>query len=555
MSLQLETREPERPRDADGVTILREVANEGGPRSGYLTRHRTGIVLVGSLCLISAAVHLIGMQRFPARVDDEGTYVAQAWAISHLSRLTHYTYWYDHPPLGWIQISAYAWLTDAFNRWRTAVAAGREAMLVCKLASVVLIYALARRLGMRRSCAALAIVLFALSPLAVQFQRMVFLDNVATPWLIAAFVCAACCRDRLAAAAGSAACFAVAVLSKETTLVLLPGLVWQMWQSADPRNRKFSLAVFGSLFGSLVLFYPLYAALKGEFLQGPGHVSLLWAAHWQVMSRPPTGSLLDLHSKSWGVVHVWTGLDPWVLLLGVLAIPVGFAVKRLRPVTLALAVQVAMTLRNGYLPFPYVIAVLPFAAVVTAGAVDAVLGRRCKPIFVDATYWRPHVGIRGRFFGGRNRPGVPRLRTARRAAVVVTSLLLLTTMVPAWASRLHEEMTLDQDAPLRLAGAWVTHHVPRGAVVVVDDSLWVDLKRRGYDVIWFFKLDLDPAVRARYGWNDVDYLVLVDPPKPEAESGAQLRAALEHSSVAAAFGSGPQSVTIFRVNHAPRPVR
>ena len=73
--------------------------------------------------------------------------------------------------------------------------------------------------------AVLAVVLFGLSPLAMEFSRSVYLDNVAVPWLLAAFVLASSPRRQPGRGGRDAACFVVAVLSKETTLVLLPALV------------------------------------------------------------------------------------------------------------------------------------------------------------------------------------------------------------------------------------------------------------------------------------------------------------------------------------------
>src|SRR5687768_3254695 len=49
-----------------------------------------------------------------AATDDPGTYTWQAWAVLEGKGLAHYTYWYDHPPLGWIQIALYAWVTRGF---------------------------------------------------------------------------------------------------------------------------------------------------------------------------------------------------------------------------------------------------------------------------------------------------------------------------------------------------------------------------------------------------------------------------------------------------------
>ena len=77
-----------------------------------------------------AIVRLINLGGSPQRVDDEGTYVAQAYAVSRLGELSHYTYWYDHPPLGWIQIALWEKVTLGFSRYNVAVLAGREFIVV-----------------------------------------------------------------------------------------------------------------------------------------------------------------------------------------------------------------------------------------------------------------------------------------------------------------------------------------------------------------------------------------------------------------------------------------
>ena len=102
------------------------------------------------------------------RSDDEGTYLAQAWAVQQGHGLAHYTYWYDHPPLGWIQIAGPTWLPPMLLPDIPAVAAGRLVML--------LVHRRQRRAALHhrpaaafsRWAAALAVLLFGLSPLAVR---------------------------------------------------------------------------------------------------------------------------------------------------------------------------------------------------------------------------------------------------------------------------------------------------------------------------------------------------------------------------------------------------
>ena len=64
-----------------------------------------GALYVVPLMAIAAIARWVNIAGSPQRVDDEGTYVAQAWAVLRHGELAHYTYWYDHPPLGWIQLA------------------------------------------------------------------------------------------------------------------------------------------------------------------------------------------------------------------------------------------------------------------------------------------------------------------------------------------------------------------------------------------------------------------------------------------------------------------
>src|ERR687897_3548895 len=142
-------------------------------------------------------------------------------------------------------------------------------MLIAKLASCVLLYALGRRLQFSRFGAAATVLLFGLCPLELMYSRWTFLDNLATPWLLLAFVLAASPRRSIAAATGAAAAFAMAALTKETVLILLPAFAWAMLQNVDRRNRAQVLTV-AAFAGTLIMsLYPLYALYKGELLDSP----------------------------------------------------------------------------------------------------------------------------------------------------------------------------------------------------------------------------------------------------------------------------------------------
>lgn len=325
----------------------------------WFARHATSVAILIPLLALVGTVHAIGMSTFPGYVDDPGTYLSQAWALRYEGKLSPYSYFYDHAPAGWIQIAAWAALTNGFDRYDSAIAFGNECMLIAKVVSAGLLYVLGRRLGFGRLAAAVATLLFGLSPLELVYGRWTYLDNLVTPWLLLAFVLAYSPRRSLWAVTGAALSFGMAVLTKETALVLLPAFAWAVWQNLDPRNRAHTL-VTASFAGILLMsLYPLLALYKGELFEGQGHNSLLGTARWQLADRESSGSVLDPDSATFGQLQNWLQYDRWLLLLGLAAIPIGLLVRRLRPATAALVIQWLVMVRGGYVPFMHVINLMP----------------------------------------------------------------------------------------------------------------------------------------------------------------------------------------------------
>lgn len=515
-----------------------------GLTAEFAHRHRRSITVLASLLLVTGVVHASMMYLNPSTVvtDDEGTYVAQAWAVVKQGSLAHYTYWYDHPPLGWLQIALWAGLTDGFDRLDSAIAVGREAMLIAKLASVTLLYALARRLGMSRGFAAVAVLLFAVNPLGVFFQRLTFLDNVAVPWLLAAFLLAASPQGRLMEHVGSALCFAVAVLTKETVAIMVPALVYQLVSSRDQRTRTYSNALFFPVMILGCLSYPLYALLKGELFPGPGHVDLLYAVKWQLLDRIPSGSVFDPTSAASAIVKSWTNLDPWLLGLSIALIPVAIWSRRLRPVAAAYLIQLAMMLRGGYLPQPYIIALLPFSALILAGSMNVLWQNEVMERLVLSSKMRGPSGAR---------------LVVRAALAIAAVVALWYVAIPEWRPRVQSLMTEDSNRSVQDTISWIEENVPLDSTILVSDAMWVDLVERGYDsdrVIWYTKADLDPAVQATIpqGWEDIDYVVFTNEMNEIAKSSdtditTTLRAR-ENGTMVAEFGERSEAIWVYKVD-------
>ncbi|MFE7505553.1 ArnT family glycosyltransferase [Promicromonospora sp. NPDC057488] len=508
-----------RPSPTSGPTTAHRPARR---LTAWARRHARSLLWLAPVLVVGAVVNLVNIGGSPQRIDDEGTYTAQAWAVAHLGELAHYTYWYDHPPLGWLQIAGYTQLTGAFARWDVAVLAAREAVVVATLIATVLLWVLARRVGLSRAAASAAGLIFVLSPLAVQFHRTVYLDNIAVPWLLAAFLLATNRKGQLAAFTGSAVAFGVAVLTKETFLLALPVLVWVMVRSAHRETRRYTLSVATTVLVLIGGSYLLLAAVKGELFSGAGRVSLMDGITFQLGSREGSGSLTDPDSLLNRTLGLWWQLDQVIVVLGLLAAVAGLALPRLRPYgVLVLGLVLFMLRPGGYLPVPYVIALLPFAALLIAGVVDAAVRRRAQ-------------------------------RRGLATGVVAVAAIGAVAAVPLWTSQLRGFLLADLDRPLRSAQTWLAENVSRDQRLIVDDAMWVDLVRAGWDrdnVVWYYKLDTDPAVRAESpnGWRDADYVVTTDSMRTFPGAFPEVQQAIDNSVVVASFGEGAQAVEVRRV--------
>ncbi|MPY50304.1 ArnT family glycosyltransferase [Streptomyces acidicola] len=505
---------------------------------------RPDLVLCAVLLVAILVVQGWNIADYPTLSDDEGTYLAQAWAVQEGRGLAHYTYWYDHPPLGWIQIAVLTWIPAHFAPGSMTVGSMRATMLVISAVSAVLVYVLARRLSLPRWAAGLGMVLFGLSPLSVVLQREIFLDNLAVMWTLLAFCLAASPSRHLWHHFGAGIAAATAVLTKETMLIVLPAVMVTMWRHSHRDTRKFALTGAITACALIGVSYPLLALLKGELFPGPGHVSLWDGIEYQ-MTRPGSGFVLDPGSGSYAVLQSWLYYDR-VLPVGGLAAALLLLVtwrwsvtaRALAGPALAVAILAAMALRPGYLPAMYVIQALPFLALVLAGGTGSVAhavlrrGRRTD----ERTYltW-------GRY--------------AVAAALVGASAAYV---VPRWYDGNRTAVTADANAPYRAAAEWLGSEVdnPGKARVLVDDALWLDLVHEGYKpglgVIWFYKADLDPAVTKTMprGWRDLDYVVASPTVRRDAVDLPNVKAAMEHSTPVATFGTGEDRIEIRQIQAA-----
>ncbi|WP_432134720.1 MULTISPECIES: ArnT family glycosyltransferase [unclassified Streptomyces] len=504
-----------------------------------LRSSRPDLLLCGALLVAILVVQGWNIADYPTLSDDEGTYLAQAWAVQEGRGLAHYTYWYDHPPLGWIQLALLTWIPKLIAPASMTVAAMRAAMLVVSAVSAVLLYVLGRRLSLPRWAAGLGMALFGLSPLSVVLQREIFLDNLAVMWTLLAFALAASPSRHLWHHFGAGVAAATAVLTKETMLFVLPAVLLTMWRHSHRDTRKFAVTGAVTACALIGFSYPLFALLKGELLPGSGHVSL-WDGITYQMTRPGSGFILDAGSGSHGVLRSWLYYDH-VLILGGLAGALlllatwrwSVTARALAGPSLAVAVLAVVAMRpSGYLPAMYVIQVLPFLALVLAGGTASVA----------------HGILRRRRADGEKRW----LTGGRYGVAVLLALAAGAYVLPRWYDGDRTAMTADANAPYRAAASWLDREIddPGNTRVLVDDALWLDLVHQGFQpgtgAIWFYKADLDPAVTKTlpHGWRDIDYVVASPTVRRDAPDLPGVRAALEHSRPVATFGTGEDRIEI-----------
>jgi 4-amino-4-deoxy-L-arabinose transferase-like glycosyltransferase len=412
-------------------------------------------------------------------------------------------------------------------------------MLPVTGAALLLVYVVCRRLGMARWSAALGLLAYGLSPLSVTMMRQIYLDSFAVMWILAALALALSPRRHLWHYVGAGVAAGLAVLSKETIAIVLPAVFVAVWQSTR-RTGVRPWAVSGFVSGLVLIgaFYPLYAAIKGELLPGDGHVSLIGALQFQLHERGGSGSAFTPGSNSNLLVHAWLYYDVVLPVAGVVAAVVALTVARLRAPAVGAVLLLLMAVRpGGYLPAMYVVQALPFFAILLAGVIEVGTGRLVG---------RPTTGPAG--VGLRRSP-------VRWAVLVIAVAGAGGFVAPRWYDGDRRAVVTEANAGYAAAADWLRTQVPdRGsATVVTDDVLWIDLVDAGFQrerVIWFYKLDLDPAVRARlpHGWRDVDYVLSTPAIRQDPESLPTVNVLLRHSATVVSFGTGADRIEVRQVN-------
>lgn len=507
------------------------------------------MVVVAGL-LVVLVMHALNMFNYPRYELDEGTYISSAWAILH-GLITPYAYGYGHPPLAWIQIAAWIQLTGGFFTFGNAMNSGRVLMLLYAVASALFVYLIVRRMGTSRSIALLAMALFALSPLALDYQRQILLDNIATFWLLVSLYLLAVGNSRLTYIAGASVAFGISILSKEVMVLFIPGMIYAAWLHTTKFQRKFALVSFIYAFIAVGSMFILMAILRGELFptgvlpwDHHQHLSLLDTYLSQVKRTQSEGSF----ATAW---DSWISQDKWFVLAGIAGLGFNLIMgwwnrKQLLFALLAISFWVLIVRGGVVLPF-YYIPIIPLAAINIALAVNTITGWIGKLLHFDFI----------------------------RALLVLALVLAIVPYyfhIGGYTYTFTQHPTSAQDNAM----TWIRANVPNSDFIVINSYLYMDLRTDDGAGVGdgapypyahvYFNVATDPTISGdllENNYDRIDYIVadseMLNDINSDPVTYKIILQALHASVLRAEFKTDDQSsqidIKIYQVVHKdPQPV-
>lgn len=448
----------------------------------------------------AAIIQLTNLIGSPTSTIGEGLHVAQAFNLERTSHLLYPASWAELSA-GWWQLAAFANFTDAFQHATSAIAAGREAMVAAHVLACLALWLLARRIGLTRLGATGAVVFYAISPLAIEYHRLVLLDNLAVPWLLIAFLFASVRFAKGLAYPIAIASFAAAVATKPTFLVLLPVLGWLIWRGLTWTQDRTPRLISAIVLSVLGLAYLAAVWRYGEALPGIEQTNI-----WSNLSTSLYGNVEEL-----GNAQRLIGLDPILPAFGAVGVIAGLRLRWLRPFSVGVLIEVAFWFAPGAHPETYVVAVIPLVALLVAGVIDAAIRAGAKQ-------------------------GQPFLQ--RPIAIVAVLLLVGNAGLAAafWPKSIVSIYSGHQERPRYAATSWIASNVRPKDKLIVDDAMWVDLVVAGIN-----EKRLVTFAKAR-DWKSYQYLVAV----PQMSSPL-LKSATSNSQPHANFGPAAQRIEVRRI--------
>lgn len=448
--------------------------------------------LIIFLLLISGISHSYFMFHYPYFENDEGTYISQAWSLLKHGQLAPYTYWYDHAPGGWMFIAAWMWLTGGFFTFGTAIDSGRVLMLLLHIASTFFLFKITKKISKSNVAAIIAVLFFALSPLAIYYQRRVLLDNIMTFWVLFSLFLITNTPSKLRYSLLSAITFGIAVLSKENAIFFVPAFLYAIYLKSHKHHRIFAIVHWVAVAGAIISLYFMYAFLRNELLPSgflgntTKHVSLLSTLQEQV-NRGANLPFWNTRSDFFASLQTWLFKDSLIISIGLFAslLSLFFSIRNkiFRLPALLLWLFLAFVLRGKLVIDFYIIPLIPLLGMNIGMVIATILSKlSAKKLYVPL------------------------------AIICITGIV-------GWYY-LHQigQYTYDETTPQINAINWIKKNLPSDTHIIIDDYMYVDLHEARFagDPIyphadWAWKVEKDPSItlsQDNKNWNQTVYIAL-----------------------------------------------
>jgi endo-1,4-beta-D-glucanase Y/predicted membrane-bound dolichyl-phosphate-mannose-protein mannosyltransferase len=444
--------------------------------------------------------HSHNMFNFPSFEDDEGTYMSQAWSITNLNKLAPYTYWYDHAPLGSMVLAFFSTLLGGYNKFGDAVSTGRVIMLFMHMVSSLMIIMTVRKMTNNVWAGYIAALLFSSLPLISYFQRRVLLDNILVFFFSFSLYVVSGKKITLSKAMFSGFFLGLAVLSKESGVFFVPGILYLVITGLDKKQKVLGVISWLGFFLPTVAMYVILAVLKTELVPSSDKVSLLGTLSY--MSTRGMGIPFWFENSDFRQnVTMWVDKDLTSVIILSLLLGVGFIISLFK-------------IKNRYW-CSVILLILGYFAFLLRGKV--VIEFYIIPVSYLVSL---QAGLLYNEFKNLLKLTLSKIQLKRFTKIALHQIALMIIIVLSLILQFKINSTAfqnDEVTPSKELVSWVRENLPKDSKIVINCSVYGDFQfPENPNLIfknadWFWKADYDPEIRElKYQNNpeNIDYILV-----------------------------------------------
>jgi endo-1,4-beta-D-glucanase Y/4-amino-4-deoxy-L-arabinose transferase-like glycosyltransferase len=439
--------------------------------------------------------HSLNMFNYPAQEDDEGVYMSQAWAITHLNKLAPYTYWYDHAPLGWMILGLISILMGGYNTFGDSISTGRVIMLMMHIFSSIIIIFTTKKMTNNVWAGYLAAIVFSLLPLISYFQRRVLLDNILVFFLSLSFYAVIDKKITIRKSIYSGLLLGIAFLCKESAIFFVPGIIYIVYRGLSKDQKFLGIVSWLGFFISTVALYIVLAVTKTELFPSNDKVSLIGTLEFQASRGSGLkfwmeNSEIRQNMSSWlsnDIASYYTLIT--ILIIGFILSFINYKNKYWNAVTILIFGYLAFLLRGKTVIEFYIIPMGYLSALISG-----LIFQEINLVFQSMTKEKQYFNLFNKSFV---------------SLVIILSLVLQFNINSKAFSK-------DEVSPSKNMVNWIRQNIPKDSKLVIGCNLYGDFhypsdKNLVYpDADWFWKSDRDPDIRIKKYKNNpenIDYLL------------------------------------------------